>query len=239
MRRYTPAFVVALALLVGASGALGAAKVNRSPLSRTVPDMRLTGVALSEAIDSLRDLSGANIHVNWRALEEMGIGKDTPVNLRVRNVTIQKALNLILSEAGAGDKLSYYTDEGVIEITTREITDQKMITRVYPVDDLIVDVPNFEGPQMDIASSSGSGSSGGGGGGGSSNSLFTNSNNTTQTKQAQKLERANGLVALIMETLRPEIWRENGGTASIKYFNGNLIVTAPRSVHEALGGRVD
>jgi hypothetical protein len=31
----------------------------------------------------------------------------------------------------------------------------------------------------------------------------------------------------------------NGGTAAIRFFNGSLIVTAPRSVHESLGGLVD
>jgi hypothetical protein len=44
---------------------------------------------------------------------------------------------------------------------------------------------------------------------------------------------------MIRETIRPEIWRENGGTASIRYYNGHLVVTAPRSVHEALGGAIE
>ena len=33
-----------------------------------------------------------------------------------------------------------------------------------------------------------------------------------------------------------EMWRDNGGTAAIRYFNGHLIVTAPRSIQEAIGG---
>jgi hypothetical protein len=35
--------------------------------------------------------------------------------------------------------------------------------------------------------------------------------------------------------VRPEIWRENGGTASIQYILGELIITAPLSVQEAIG----
>ena len=49
-------------------------------------------------------------------------------------------------------------------------------------------------------------------------------------------ERGDELVTLITETVRPEIWAVNGGTATIRYFRGSLVVTAPRSVHEALGG---
>jgi len=54
-----------------------------------------------------------------------------------------------------------------------------------------------------------------------------------------KTERADALVKMIREVIRPEIWRENGGEASIRYYNGNLVVTAPRSVHEALGGPLE
>ncbi len=42
-----------------------------------------------------------------------------------------------------------------------------------------------------------------------------------------------------MDTVEPEVWRENGGTASIRYFRGRLIITAPRSVHEQIGGAID
>jgi hypothetical protein len=46
-------------------------------------------------------------------------------------------------------------------------------------------------------------------------------------------------VDLIVQTVYPNMWVQNGGKASIRFFNGNLIVTAPRSVHEAIGGPVD
>ena len=36
--------------------------------------------------------------------------------------------------------------------------------------------------------------------------------------------------------VRPTIWKENGGPATMRYFNGKLIVTAPQSVQEMIGG---
>jgi hypothetical protein len=77
------------------------------------------------------------------------------------------------------------------------------------------------------------GGGGGGFGGGSGGGGLT------QEKIRTKQERADDLVTLIRETIRPEIWKENGGTAAVRYYNGNLIVTAPRSVHEAIGGPVE
>ena len=54
-----------------------------------------------------------------------------------------------------------------------------------------------------------------------------------------RAERAEELLTLIRDTIYPDLWRENGGTASIRMFRENLVVTAPRMVHEAIGGTWD
>lgn len=231
--------------------------VANSALNRTLPEVKFQGSSLKDCVDFLRDVSGANIHVNWRALEAAGVTGDTPVNMRLREVSLRKILTTLLNEAGPGGILTFYTSEGVIEVTTGELADKEMITRVYPVDDLIMEVPDFtDAPNFSLdqtgsgSSGSGGGSRGGGGrsggsssygsggGSGSGGGLFgsTGGSGATKEKTTTKQERADALVAMIRDTIRPEIWRESGGTASIRYYNGNLIVTAPRSVQEALGG---
>src|SRR5665213_573341 len=57
---------------------------------------------------------------------------DTSVTVRLRSVSLRKALDMVLQEAGGGDKLAYDLDQGVIAITTRELADARMYTRVYP-----------------------------------------------------------------------------------------------------------
>jgi hypothetical protein len=39
-----------------------------------------------------------------------------------------------------------------------------------------------------------------------------------------------------MDTIEPNIWRDNGGTSTIRAFRSNLIITAPRRIHERIGG---
>lgn len=227
--------------------------VGRRSLGTVLPEVKFQGATLKDCFEFLRDVTSANIHVNWRALEAAGIGQDTQVNIRLREVTLRKVLNTILSEAGAGVGLTYYTADGVIEVTTAELADKEMITKVYPVDDLLMEIPDFsDAPDFSLqTSSSNSGSGGGsrgggsrgGGGGGGGGGLFGgggggNQGGTTE-KTTTKAERAEALVTLIRETVRPDIWRENGGVASIRYYNGHLVVTAPRSVHEAIGGPVE
>jgi hypothetical protein len=235
MLRLTAVALVAFALMLAAVTAPAVAQSRT--LNRVLPEMKFTGVTFGDAIDFVRDVAGVNIHVNWKALEQENVTADTPVNIRLRAVTLRKVLNLLLSEASGSDALTYFVDQGVVEITTRELADKKVYTKVYPIHDLIMDVPDFEGPNLSLQSASDQAQQGGGGGGGG---LFGQSGESSREKEDENTttrdERGEQLVELIVESVRPEIWAANGGTATIRYFNGSLIVTAPRSVHEAIGG---
>ena len=239
------ALVAAFIGLCFVAGAPSTAAPRDRLLSRSLPEMKFTGVTFGDAIDFIRDASGANIHVNWKALETQNVTADTTVNLRLRSVPLKKVLNLLLSEVSGSDTLTYFVDEGVIEITTREMADKKVYTRVYPVEDLVMEIPSFtDAPVFDLTSATqqggtGGGGGGGGGGGSSGQGLFGGSSNSQQQQRdagTTRADRGEELVQLITETVRPEIWAVNGGTATIRYFRGSLVVTAPRSVHEALGG---
>jgi hypothetical protein len=202
-------------------------------LRRPLPDVKLDSVALADAIDYIRDVSSVNIVVNWRALEGAGISKDTVVTVRLRGVPLRRVLQVILSEAGGTTELAFTHDEDVLEITTKELADKLLITRIYPVEDLIMDVPDFtNAPPFNLQQVT-QVSSGGGGG----QSLISgNSTNGSDQNTMTRAERGQQLVDLIQSLIEPDIWTTNGGTASIRFFNGTLIVTAPESVHEALSG---
>lgn len=217
------------------------AKTTRASLNRTLPEMKFDGVAFADAVDFIRDITDANIVVNWKALEAAGVNKDTVVNLKLRNVTLKKALALLLSEAAAGDGVTYTLEDGVIEITTTELANQVMFTRVYPVGDLLMEIPNFDNaPNFSLDQNQGSGGKGGSGSGGQSTIFGGNggggNNGNKDDKTPSKEERAEELLSLIRDTIYPDLWRENGGTCSIKMFRDNLVVTAPRMVQEAIGG---
>jgi hypothetical protein len=244
----------ALPLSFPATAFAGTASSNhaqRSAFGQILPEVKFDNVALKDALEFIRDVSSANIHVNWRAIEIAGVSQDTNVNMHLRNVTLRKTLDLLLSEAGGGTALTYYVDQGVIEVTTKELADREMLTQVYPVQDLVVEIPDFtNAPNVGLLATQsnnssgqtpGSGSTGSstglGGSGGSS--LFNQNSSTNSEKTKTREERGQDLVGLIRDTVYPEIWRENGGPASIRYWNGYLVVTAPRSVQEAIGGYSD
>ena len=249
MRRLSIALSLAIMLcLITSAPAVQNNTTVKASLAKEIPSLNLTNVSFGDSIDFLRDLTGLNINVHWKELELLHVTKETPINVRLRQVSTRKALDLILAEAGAATPLTYFIDEGVVEITTREAADTRMITRVYDVGDLTVDIPDFEGPNMTLTSgSSNGGGSGGGsgrsGGGGGSSGIFSNSGggggNANSEKIKTREERGDEIVKLITSTIRPEVWADAGGTSQIRYFRGRLIVTAPRSVQEMIGGSLD
>lgn len=205
----------------------------RRALNITLPELKFDNISLFDALEFLRDVSGANIHVNWKAMELAGIGRDATVNVRLRGVQLRKVLRLVLAEASSGNLLTYYIDGNVIEITTRELADQQLFTKVYPVDDLLVEVPDFDQPpSFNLSQATPTGRGGGGGG-----SLFGGAVQQTGAGQNTRAQRAEQLIETITSTVQPDVW--TAGRAAIRFFNGSLIVTAPRSVHEALGGFSD
>ena len=263
MRRLYPLIVTAglvIGTLVPASltFAASANAAARRQMNMVLPEVKLSGVALADALEFLRDVSGMNLNVNWKALEQAGVTREVPVNVRLRSVSLRKALTMVLAEAGGGDVLTFDIDGGVVEVTTRELADARMITKVYPIEDLLMVIPDFnDAPSFDLTSLSNqsqnqSGGVGGGAGGvggatsgsGSSQGLFGGSgssqtNNRNSNTGPTKTERAQEIIDLIRAVIQPEVWQENGGKAAIRYWSGNLIITAPRNVHEAIGGPVD
>lgn len=226
----TRAIALMSAALLAASGSVRA----ESPTSRPAearptgakpadPKIRSTfeAVPLDAFLDTLRD-AGLNLAINWPAIEAVGIDRSTPITLRLRNATARTLLNLALKQAGNG-QLAWYVGDGIVHVTTRELSDRALITRVYPVGDLLVTVPDFVVPSVSV-----------GGGGKSSSSLISGSASRGESDESMAA-RGERLCDLVRTLVRPDVWIENGGVASVRYFGGNLIVTAPRDVQNLIG----
>jgi hypothetical protein len=233
MRKVLLAAAAALSCLLVTSH-VNAAVNTRVLMDQILPQTTMNDLPLKDAITYLRNVTGANIFVNWNVLQNAGISKLTPVSLTLQNVSARKTLSLILEEVSPQTPLIFYTHDNVLMVTTRSDANRRMVTRVYPVGDLVMTVPNFtNAPQFNLSnatqnstsqvSSQGGGGIGNIGGGGSifQQSSQQNANTTTTT------DRAKALVSLVEDTIQPSIWTKNGGRASIVYFDRELVVNAP------------
>lgn len=105
-----------------------------------VGEFRSDGDRLSDVIDRLRDRSGADIFVNWKALAAPGVTHDLPVTFRSPGPTLADVLDDLLIElcgSGNGPRLGYDVDEDVITISTSEDLSKNTLTRVYDIRDFL------------------------------------------------------------------------------------------------------
>ena len=81
----------------------------------------------------------------------------------------------------------------------------------------------------------GGGGGGSGGGGGGGGAPFGTPSDGPESVPEE--ERAQKLVDIILESVEPDAWVDNGGdVATIRYYQGVLIVRAPDYMHRELGG---
>lgn len=110
---------------------------------------------LEEVVGYLKQLHGIEIQIDNRALEDVGLSTDTPVTRNIEGISLRSALRLMLKELD----LTYIVANEVLMITTPEEAESELITKVYPVADLVLPVS----AQLGTLGGGGNGVNGGGG----------------------------------------------------------------------------
>jgi hypothetical protein len=88
---------------------------------------------LQDVVDFLKDQHSIEIQLDGKALEEAGIGSDAPVTRHIKGISLRSALRLLFEPMD----LTAIVHDDVLQVTTKEKADQVLITRVYPVRDLV------------------------------------------------------------------------------------------------------
>jgi hypothetical protein len=210
-------------------------------LDVTIDPVDLEGVEARKAVQWWSTVSGIPVIVNWTALENEGVVPDQTLNIKLRRVPAGKLLSVIMRELSQDVTLVYQVTPWYVRIMTRDQANRETVLRVYDINDLLHEVPDFNNaPSFDLnaaLSNTNSGGSGGGGGGGGSSPFGGGaSGGGAGTEERSRQERGEEIAAIIRDHVEPDIWKENGGEyASIRYFNGQLIVRAPLHVQQQIG----
>ncbi|HUT09423.1 MAG TPA: hypothetical protein VMY42_02920 [Thermoguttaceae bacterium] len=101
---------------------------------------------LQDVIDYLKDYHEIEIQIDARALQDVGIGTDTPITRNLKGVSLRSALTLMLRELD----LTFLIENEVLMITTPEEAECRLTTKIYPVGDVITraDVAAFDAPDQ-------------------------------------------------------------------------------------------
>ncbi len=87
---------------------------------------------LQTVVDYLKDLHPIEIQLDVKALEDGGMGSDTPVTCKVSGVSLRSGLRMLVSRVD----LAFHIRDEVLQITSKEVADAELVTRTYPVADL-------------------------------------------------------------------------------------------------------
>jgi hypothetical protein len=213
--------------------------------------VRLERAPLQQALEWLAQTADVNVFVNWDRLAAIGVRPEMPVSVMGQGLTVGEYLDLLISDVNRGKpRLGYEVGRDMIHIATRQDLDQELVTRVYPVYDLLrsyrgrpaqlfigrvqdyvlsidpVVAPGVAVPRPII--------------GRAADGVFLGATepgaryDETSEQETQRL--AAELIAAITGSVEPDSWEANGGRGTISFFEGMLIVRNSNRVQRILGG---
>ena len=230
-------------------------------LAETAIPVDFGGNSFDAVVGFLKNVTGLNIYVDWKALEFIGVDREDEVDLHLAEVSVATALDRVLDQLGDELQRPQYTiQDGILTISSEDQLRKRTVTVVYDIRDLLFEVPYFDNaPDMDINSALNQGGGGGGGGrgggggggggfggggggggggrggGGGGGSIFGEPGDEPDRQTREEL--VGQIVSIIQDNIDPDGWRDLGGdTGNLQELNGNLIITnTPRNHREIEG----
>lgn len=161
-----------------------------------------------DVIEHIATLINQPIVLDKSDLADAQVTYETPITLKVKGVTVRTILRKILNELG----LTYVIKDEVIQVMSIERAKTMLVTRIYPVSDLLVgmgmwnEIPLF-GPGLN---------------------------------ELQIMQNVTQLIELIESTVDTDSWKKNGGTGTVVFHapSMSLIVRTTAEVHNMLGSGI-
>jgi hypothetical protein len=183
-------------------------------LDVVIADVSADQQPLGNVLEFLADSTHLNMAVNWQALNAAGVDKNTPVTVKLKSVPLHKVLDVILSQVNGN--IGYEFSDNVLTISTNELLPQngspramEKVVRVYNVRDLV----------------------GNAGGAGMPPSPGAPVDPSTGGIENDSMR----LQQVIMTTVDPTSWANNGGTGgSMTEFHGLITATATPAVQDKI-----
>ncbi|MCP4375082.1 MAG: hypothetical protein GY794_02710, partial [bacterium] len=117
----------------------------RKGLDSRITVLDLNDVGFRKAIETLCELSGVKISVNWAALAKQSVSPETVINVRLKNVTLRKAIQSVLDDLfrvgnRRGDgrtDLRQVVENGCVMISSDTELAGHTDTRAYDISELV------------------------------------------------------------------------------------------------------
>lgn len=189
---------------------------------------------LADVLEYVRTNTNTSMDVNWDSLAAIGITKETPVNLQLKDTSADVILKRVLGQVSKDEfsKADYAVSDGIVTVASADDLQRQTVTALYPIEDLLLVVPDYDQvPPLDLAT------------------VLSQANRRDAQPFAPKLdteaerlggtraERIRAIINILEQTVDASSWRDNGGdVGSISEIKGALVVnTTPRNHREISG----
>jgi hypothetical protein len=198
-----------------------------------LPGVNFDKLPFRDVLAFFKTVTGANFHVNWRALQQEGVDPETPITLNVRNIGVSRALDLVLDEVNADrDKFTsvyWVVDRGVLMISTGNALNRNVVTRVIEAGGVLLVQPDVPGPRMNLDVSRNASSMGGGSSNANNELWKDDETRNRQTREEepyseQKKKQTENVINTIKNMIGQDMW-EPDGKGSIRVINNRLVIS--------------
>lgn len=205
--------------------------------SKRIP-AQFSDTPLENVVAYLQTVTGLSVDPDWQSLSNVGIDKQTPINLQLSSATVRTVLDRVVEkispDAIGTNGAGWSTSDGILTIASREVINKNKVIAIYDIRDLLIEIPNYtNAPEFDLQQVLQAASQRGGGGG---QSPFTDSQDDNIARRSLE-DRTNDIIQIITNNVDNQGWRENGGdTGFIQQLQGALIITNTPANHRAIQG---
>lgn len=203
-------------------------RIVRQKLKTNIPSLNIPSGTFEDVIQFFRTSTNVNFHPNWQALEAAGVQKTAPVNLNLTDVTVEKALALVLGDLSTTSTISFIISDGVVTISTKEDLAKTPTNRVYDIRDLIYAVPDYSAPELTLSSN---------GENGTNNT--SSSNNTNNGNQANRDQMVLQIQDTIRNTVDRDSWAPTGIVGQMNELHGTLVISQTLENHQKVATLLD
>jgi hypothetical protein len=202
-------------------------------MSATIDKVDIQNATTKEAFKWWSDTTGVKILIDWDAMAAEGVTPTAPVNLELREVPAGVVLGLIMQKASPDTDLIYQVTPWYVQIMTKKQANKFNVLKVYEVGDLVHDASVGPAPGVGLMAWSPRSVPG-------VSAYGPTVVGTVDVKQSWAGAKSNQgmgeeLADVIKSQIEPEVWQDKGGKATIRFFRGTLVVSAPEYVHAQIG----
>lgn len=211
-------------VLLGQAGlAMAAPTEPRPALASRLFSVPISGSSAREALEAVQRATGIRIEAHWG---EDALDPDAIVAIPGTPATARSLVEAVLRQCGRGEDAVWQSlDDGAVEVGTRAQLGSRLTVRVYEVRDLLSTPPDHgRAPTVDLQAALQA----------SRGQSVLREEPDEPANREDAPDPAAELVRLITDLVEPDQWLDSGGTATIRIFQGNLVISAPGFVHRHL-----